>query len=117
MKRLTIAILALTLAACATITPAKVDRLAASLQAASDRAGAANDVGGQQCWARGLTYIPALRIIAKPSTGVFDSIEQAHLLTMMRDQEKDVRADCAVLLADLRSILGLTPTRRLGLPF
>lgn len=117
MKRLATLILALTLTACATITPAKVDQLEASLRAANDRAVAANDVAGQQCWARGLTYIPAMRIIAKPATGTFDAIEQAHLQAMLHDQAAPMIADCSVLLVPFRSILGLTPLRRLGLPF
>lgn len=117
MKTLILAILALSFAACATITPAKVDQLEASLRAADDRAVAANDIAGQQCWTRGLTYIPALRIIAKPATGTFDQIEQAHLQAMLHDQAAPMIADCSALLVPFRSILGLAPLRRLGLPF
>lgn len=102
---------------CATITPAKVEKFATSLQAAHDRAIEGGDPIGAQCWARGLTYVPMLRTIARPSVGTFDKIEQAHLITMLRDDEKDIRHDCAEMLSDLRSFLGLTPSRRVGLPF
>lgn len=117
MKQIAVLILAVSLAACATITPAKVDQLAASLLAAHERAVAANDVAGLQCWARGLSFIPALRIIAKPATGTFDRIEQAHLQAMLADQARVMGNDCAALLEPFRSIMGFGPTRRLGLPF